>query len=77
MKWLKVEIQGVMMSIIHFFLLSVSLGSIWVSIRDSDEIHRIAAILTGSIALIWIFCLTPIWVKLSVLMALLFGFFLV
>lgn len=60
------------MSIVDFFLLSISFGSLWVGIRNTDEIHKIAAIFTGSIALIWIFCLMPVAVKISLLTVLLF-----
>lgn len=51
---------------IHFILLFISLGAIWIIFNDDDEVHNIAAIFVGAIALIWGFILIPMPAQLAI-----------
>lgn len=44
-------------------VLSLGVGTILLSIREQDEIHQLVAFLSGSIALICLFILSPLIVK--------------
>lgn len=58
------------MLVINLLILSISIGLVIFSIHNNDEIHQIIAFLSGLIALVCFFILTPLLVKS--LLALLF-----
>ncbi|HBB34375.1 MAG TPA: hypothetical protein DDZ80_25400 [Cyanobacteria bacterium UBA8803] len=51
------------MALIYLILFVIFLGAVWVYFNNNDEIHSIAAISAGLIALIWIFILSPLWLQ--------------
>ncbi len=52
------------MSITTFFLLAVGLGTIWIAIKNAEEVHKLALSTTSFISLIWGFTLTPEWLQI-------------
>lgn len=57
------------MLFMHLILLLIGVGAILVTIYDRDEVHNLAALSAGSIALIWGFVASPLAVKLLMSMA--------
>ena len=51
------------MHIITLLVLSISIGTILLVIHDRDEIHQVLAFLSGLIAFICIFILSPLLLK--------------
>ncbi|MGF1539748.1 MAG: hypothetical protein ACFCU5_04740 [Pleurocapsa sp.] len=51
------------MIVIHLLVLSICMGIMLLSIHHSDEIHRLVAWLSGMIALVCVFVLTPLLIK--------------
>ncbi len=58
------------MLVISLLILSICIGAILLSIHESDEIHQMLAFLSGLIALFCVFILSPLMIK--VLLVLLF-----
>ena len=51
------------MFVISLLILSISIGTIFLLIHDRDEIHQVLAFLSGLIAFICIFILSPLFLK--------------
>ncbi len=51
------------MFVISLLILSISIGTILLIIHDRDEIHQVLAFLSGLIAFICIFILSPLLLK--------------
>lgn len=51
------------MLVINLLILSICIGTILLSIHDEDEIHQLVAFLSGLIALVCVFILTPPLIK--------------
>ncbi len=51
------------MHVITLLVLSISIGTILLVIHDRDEIHQVLAFLSGLIAFICIFILSPLLLK--------------
>ncbi len=49
---------------IYLIFWLVGLATIWAGVRTTEEVYRIALILTGSICLLWVFALSPLLVQL-------------
>ena len=56
---------------IYLIFWLVGLGTIWAGVRITEEVYRIALILTGSICLLWVLALSPLLVQLLSLILLL------
>ncbi|MBZ8181674.1 MAG: hypothetical protein SAL07_17025 [Oscillatoria sp. PMC 1051.18] len=56
---------------IYLFLLVISLAAIWVVFNDDDEVHNLAAVSAGLIALVWFFVLIPLPMKMLLTLILL------
>ncbi len=52
------------MLVISLLILSLVMGTIILTIHDSDEIHQMLAFLSGSIALVCVYILIPPIVKI-------------
>ncbi len=46
------------MTVTIFFLLAIGLETIWIAIKNAEEVHKLALSTTGFISLIWGFFLT-------------------
>lgn len=51
------------MFVISLLILSISIGTILLIIHDRDEIHQVLAFLSGLVAFICIFILSPLFIK--------------
>lgn len=51
------------MLVINLFILSISISIVIFSIRNNDEIYQIIAFLSGFIAFVCLFILTPLIIK--------------
>ncbi len=51
------------MLVIHLLILSICMGIILLSIHHNDEIHKLVAWLSGMIAIVCVFVLTPPLIK--------------
>ena len=51
------------MFVISVLILSISIGTILLLIHDRDEIHQVLAFLSGLVAFICIFILSPLLLK--------------
>ncbi len=48
-------------------LLVITSAMIWILLNDTDEIHQIAAAIAGGIALLWLFLLSALTIKVFLL----------
>ncbi|OKH24460.1 hypothetical protein NIES593_07220 [Hydrococcus rivularis NIES-593] len=62
------------MFISYIFLSFICLVSAWIFFNDRDPIHSLAAIFTGLLTLVWLFILTPLLLKLPLVIASVFVF---
>jgi Na+/H+-dicarboxylate symporter len=49
---------------IHLFLLLIGFAVIWLRLNDRDEVHDLAALSAGAIALVWGFVVSPLPIQL-------------
>ncbi|WP_276751397.1 hypothetical protein [Chlorogloeopsis fritschii] len=54
------------MLISSLVLLLIGLGTFWLALSTKDEINRVAAVVAGTISLIWGFTLAPLQLQLLI-----------
>jgi|GEM_PF-3842849 len=58
----------------YLAFLFIGLGSIWVIFYDNDDVHTLAATIIASLTLLWSFILSPLLIKVPLVLILLLIF---
>ena len=56
--------------LMNVLLLLIGLWAVWTGIKVCEQVHGIALVLTGLIVLVWGLTLSPLWLQISVEVAL-------